>query len=118
MMKMYIRILNFLLQAHVNKNKKIKIYFPIDSVNKVTIIRINDVAYYSIDNNSYEILMDFSNIPRTFNVPVAFGGVIKVSDTGAVSKSRPFTGIMSNIDVKFVSDDVTLEQYQAALTKQ
>ena len=81
------------------------------AVQKVRIIRISDVTYYSINDESYQALMDFTNIIRTFDTPVAFGGVIKPTGT----RERRFKGTLANMSVKFISDSATLADYENAL---
>lgn len=83
----------------------------IDAVQKVRIIRINDITYYSINDEDYQVLMDFSNIVRTFDAPAAIGGIIRPN----ASRERGFKGTLSNIVVKFIDDSATLEEYQNAL---
>lgn len=83
----------------------------LNSVQKIRIIRINDITYYSINDEDYTVLMDFSNIVRTFNAPVAIGGIIRPN----ASRERGFKGTLSNIVVKFIDDSATLEDYQNAL---
>ena len=83
----------------------------LNAVQKVRIIRINDTTYYSINDESYQTLMDFTNIVRTFDTPVSFGGVLKPTGT----RERRFKGTLANMSVGFISDSATLADYENAL---
>lgn len=99
------------MQAHVNSETKIKKYFPVNDVQKVSIIRIDDIAYYSLNDEPYEFLADFSDLVYTFDIPVSFGGVINPDGT----MERYFDGVITNAYVKFLDDTVTTDDYTMAL---
>ena len=85
--------------------------YNLNDVQKLRIIRINDITYYSVNDASYQVLMDFTSIIRTFDSPVAFGGIVKPDG----KRDRPFKGTLTTASVRFISDDATLEEYQNAL---
>ena len=92
-------------------NSFIKNNMALNSIQKLSIIRINDVTYYSINDANYQTMLDFSNIARTFDAPLALGGIIKPNG----GREREFKGTLSNVVVKFIEDTATLEDYQNAL---
>ena len=101
----------YMLKADSTANNTNRDDRALNTVQKVRIIRISDVTYYSINDESYQVLMDFSNIVRTFDAPVSFGGIIKPNGT----KQRPLKGTLSNMLVRFISDSATLADYENAL---
>ena len=100
-----------LLKADSTSSNSKKVNNNIDAVQKLRIIRINDITYYSINDEPYQVLMNFSNIVRTFDSPVAFGGIVKPDG----KRDRPLKGKLTTVSVKFISDNATLEEYQNAL---
>lgn len=84
----------------------------IDStVKNIKIIRINDILYYSLDGGKcIKINTYTTNSESTFDVPVTFGA----SMDGNRNPFRYFKGTLSNMSVKFISNDATIEQYNPA----
>ena len=83
----------------------------LNGVQIVRLVRINDVLYYSLNNEDYDVLMDYSNIVRSFDSPVSLGGVIKPNG----ARMRGFKGTLSNISIRYISNNATLQDYQDAL---
>ena len=79
-----------------------------NTVQNLRLVRISDVLYYSINNEPFAVLMDYSNIVRTFDAPIALGGLIRPN----ASRERAFRGTLSNVVIQFISDNATLADYQ------
>lgn len=103
---------NLVLKADSTATNSKRVDKKVEEFYKLRVIRINDITYYSINDADYAQLMDFSNIVRTFNAPVALGGVVKPDG----ARLRAFRGTLSNIVVRFIDDDATLEDYQNAVS--
>ena len=80
----------------------------------IRIIRINGETYYSINNGTFQTLLDFTGFESiaVSDTPVAFGGFIKPNgDLG-----RPFNGVLANMYVGFIDGNITLSDYQGGYT--
>ena len=84
------------------------------TTHSIRIIRIAGETYYSINDGTYQSLLDFSGFESTAasDTPVAFGGFIKPNgDVG-----RPFNGVLANMYVGFVDSSITLSDYEGGYT--
>lgn len=78
------------------------------SVKNIRIIRIDDQLYYSFDGGKcIKINTYLTNDEKTFDVPVTFGASMDENRT----PYRFFKGTLSNMSVKFISDDATIEEF-------
>ena len=86
----------------------------IATTQSIRIIRIGGETYYSINNGTYQSLLDYNNFESTatFNAPVAFGGAIKPNG----DMLRPFNGTLANMFVGFIDSNITLSDYQNGYT--
>ena len=82
-----------------------------DTVKNVRIIRINDILYYSFNGEKcIKINTYLNDNEKTFNVPVTFGA----SMDGTGNPYRYFKGTLSNMSVKFISNDAVIEDFNPA----
>lgn len=86
----------------------------VSSTQNVRIIRINGEIYYSINNGTFQSLLDFTGFESTAvsNTPFAFGGAIKPNG----DELRPFKGVLANMYVGFIDSNITLADYQNGYT--
>ena len=76
------------------------------NVKNIRIMRINDLLYYSLDGGQAIKINNYTtDSEKTFNVPVTFGA----SMDGNGNPFRYFKGTLSNMSVKFLSDDVSID---------
>ena len=101
---------DFLLKGDSTANNTNSIRTPVANVQKLKLIRISDVVYYSINDAAFNVLMDYTNIVRKFDAPVSLGGFIKPNG----ARDRAFKGTISNVVIQFISDSATLNDYQNA----
>ena len=76
-------------------------------VTNVRIIRINHKLYYSFDNQQCIQINDYTGFTNTFNTPVTFGAGLDENN----SPFRFFKGTLSDITIKFISDEASIEYY-------
>lgn len=81
--------------------------YDFSDVTDVKIIRINNITYYSINNGEYYQLQDFSVFSEYFDVPVTFGA--SLDENG--KPFRGFKGTMSNMKIKFLSENTSINAY-------
>ena len=75
---------------------------------KVEILRINKIVYYRLNGTgTFNVIKDMSSFTNYHDIPVSFGSGIK---SNAIF--RPFKGTLSNMIAEFISDDVTLDNYE------
>ena len=89
------------LSANSNSSVKTNKYYEISSIQDVSIVRRNNILYFNDEN-----ILDYSEIARTFDVPLTFGASIKNAQP-----FRYFKGTLSDIMVKAIyesTEDVTL----------
>lgn len=81
------------------------LFFEFDDVYKVTIVRVNKLLYYKLnDNDSYIMIADYTNFYDTFDLTLTFGASIDAYGY----PFRVFSGTLSNIYVKFLPDNFTI----------
>lgn len=79
----------------------------ISTVKKVEIIRVNNILYYKLNDGNYALLQDFNGFTSYFNVPVTFGGSLD----GSSKPYRYFKGTLSNMEVRFLDNEVDSSYY-------
>ena len=86
----------------------------VSTTQSIRIIRIGGELYYSINNGTFESLLDFTGFESTAvsNTPFSFGGFIKPNG----DKGRPFNGVLANMYVGFIDSSITLADYQNGYT--
>ncbi len=72
------------------------------STQNIRFLRVNNILYYSLDNNPFVLHYDFTGFNLYFNVPVVFGNAYNVET------QRYFKGTIANIVVKFISREEAL----------
>lgn len=80
--------------------------YNIGNVKRMSIIRINNIVYCSINDGIYNKMIDFSGFNKYFNVPVTFGSTANASG----GHYRFFKGKISNILVK-IDDNIIKSDY-------
>ena len=78
-----------------------------DTVRNVRVIRIDDILYYSFDNDVCVRINQYQDFKKPFNVPVTFGA----SMDGNISPYRYFTGTLANMYVAFLDDGATIDDF-------
>jgi hypothetical protein len=78
-----------------------------NTITNVRLIRIDDKLYYSLNGQTFLKINDYAGVTSYSNKPVLFGADFKPDG----SVYRNFDGILSNMKVKFISDNVTLADY-------
>ena len=78
-----------------------------NTITNVRLIRIDDKLYYSLNGQTFLKINDYAGVTSYSNRPVLFGADFKPDG----SVYRNFDGILSNMKVKFISDNVTLADY-------
>ena len=76
-------------------------------IQKVEIFRINNVLYYRLDGGDIVTALDYTGFVDYFNTPVTIGCSINSSG----NQFRYFKGTLSNIDIKFISDNATINDF-------
>lgn len=75
---------------------------------KVTIIRINNMLYYQIDDGDFLSVLDYTGFTNYFDVPLTIGASLD----GNGKPQRYFKGIITDFIAQYLDDDATLENYQ------
>ena len=78
-----------------------------NTITNVRLIRIDDKLYYSFNGQTFLQINDYAGVTSYSNNPVLFGADFRPD--GSVYRS--FDGILSNMKVKFISDNATLADY-------
>lgn len=76
-------------------------------INNIRIIRINNILYYSLNGNNFLKINSYENYGNYSIYPLIFGADF----TANGDVYRYFKGTLSDIKVKFISDDVSIEDY-------
>lgn len=98
-------------QSNSNNNSEGDVTIP-NNVKNVRIIRIGDKLYYSFDGGDFILINDYTGFTDTFDLPVTFGAAL-----GPDNKPfRYFKGKLSNMSVKFLSDNAKIEQFNKLKT--
>ena len=77
-----------------------------DTIKKIKILRISNETIYSVNDEPFEKMLDFSEV-QTFNSSVVFGDSLKANKQ---SLNRKFKGTLGNISVKYV-DNLKLSDF-------
>ena len=107
-------ISSYELSANVSSTNKIslpprgEVLGTIDSTKKVRLLRINNILYYSINNNSFAKALDYTGFNLFFNQSLTIGATFKGDGK---TLQRFFKGKMSNIIVTFLDDKATLSNF-------
>jgi len=83
------------LHANANGNFYDQKYV-ISTTKKVTIVRINGILYYSINDGSLVQIQDFTNFDSYFDIPVTFGASIDSNN----NPNRFFVGKLTDVVIK------------------
>ncbi len=78
------------------KGQKKQVTFDALTIEKVKIIRINSVLYYSVNDSDLKVLQDFNNLYDPTDSNVIFGAAIKNDG----STMRHFNGTLSNMYIR------------------
>ena len=89
-------------------DKKIRIDSIPDTVSNVQFTRLDGILYYSFDNEDFEELLDMTDFDLYFDIPLTFGASINANGY----PFRYFVGTLSNMVVRFMDDDVELEDIE------
>ena len=81
-------------------------YIPRQVNTKIELTRINRILYVRINDGNYERMQDYTTFTNYFNVPLTFGAALNNSG----KPFRYFKGTFSDVEVKFMSDDVANEE--------
>jgi len=81
----------------------------ISTTNKVTIVRINGILYFSTNDNSLVQIQDFTDYDLYFDIPVTFGASLDAQK----NPFRYFVGTLSNMQIKLLDSNMTLEDYNS-----
>ena len=99
-------------ELHANANSNFYDQkFDIATTNKVTIVRLDGILYFSTNDNLLVQIQDFTNFDTYFDIPVTFGASL----TAQSEPFRHFLGTLSNMQIKLLGDDVTLDDYNNKL---
>lgn len=79
-----------------------------DTVTNVKIIRIDDKVYYSFDGKECVKLNDYTGFNKFFDIPLTFGGLINPANN---QPYRFFKGTLSDMSLKFIDDDISIDEY-------
>ena len=74
----------------------------------VKIIRIDEKLYYKVDNTDPVLIKDFEGFNLFFDDTVTLGGAL---ENGVPKPDRYFYGTISNVSIKFISDDAEISDY-------
>ena len=78
-----------------------------DTITNIRLIRINDKLYYSFNGQTLLQINDYTGSTSYSNNPVLFGADFNSNGIAY----RIFDGILENMSVKFIDDNVTLADY-------
>lgn len=94
------------IESNSNTSSTGDISIPASTKN-VKIVRINHILYCSFDGRKCVKLNDFTGFTDYFDVPVTFGGALD----GNNNPMRYFYGTIANMYIKFLDDDITIDEY-------
>ena len=95
-------------ELHANANSNFYDQkFDISTTKKVTIVRIDGILYFGVNDNSLVQVQDFTNFDVYFDIPVTFGASMDAQKV----PFRYFTGALSNMQIKLLGDDITIDDY-------
>ena len=86
----------------------------LNNIFRVRIVRVNDIIYYSFNNQAFVEMGSVSGNTSYSNIPLVFGG--DYNDNG--SDSNHFYGVFGNIDVEFLDNNVTLSDFPVTNTSE
>ena len=92
-----------------NGLKSVKLTFEPNEVQSFKVMRINNVVYYSLNNDSPIMVMNMSGLTRTFDTPVTFGVAFDTSDNP--KPERYLMAEVSNMYVRFLENSNTDSLY-------
>lgn len=93
------------IESNSNLNSIGDIIIPKDTKN-IKILRLDDKLYYSFDDKKCLKINDFTGT-ASFNTPLTFGAALN----GKNQPFRYFKGVLSDMTIKFLDDDVTVDDY-------
>ena len=93
------------LETYSSSNKSIS-NIP-NTITKIKLLRINDILYYSFNDKKFLKLNNYSGYTSYSDNPVIFGA--DFDSDGNIY--REFDGKLSNIEVRFISDDADIDDY-------
>ena len=94
------------IESNSNTSSTGDVYAP-DNITNIKIIRIDNKLYYSFDGNSCKQINNFTGFTDTFDSPITFGAGFDEKN----KLRRFFKGTLSNIKIKILDDDVSIEDY-------
>lgn len=97
------RLTKYQLTVNSAKGKGKVHYSERNEVSRVEIARINSVLYIKINDDQYEMLIDFTNFTDYFDYPLTIGAGINSSG----KPFRYFKGILSNIEAMFLDESAS-----------
>ena len=106
--------LSYNISANVSASNKItlplsgEILGSFDYTKKVRLLRINNILYYSLNNESFKMILDYTGFNLFFNQSLTIGATFKGDGK---TLQRFFKGTMSNIIVTFLDDKATLSNF-------
>lgn len=89
-------------------DKKVRIDNIPNTITNVQFTRLDGILYYSLDNEDFEKLLDMSEFNLYFDIPLTFGASLNASG----EPFRYFIGTLSNMVVRFMDNDVELEDIE------
>ena len=102
------------ISANVSASKKLSLpsgnnnLGSFSSTKKVRLLRIDNILYYSLNDDSFTKVLDFTGFRLFFNQSVTIGATFK---SDGKTLQRFFKGTMSNIIVTFLDDKATLSNF-------
>ena len=81
-----------------------------NTVTNVRIVRINDSLYYSFNGRDFLKINDYTGNTNYSNLPLIFGANYNSNE----AIYQEFDGILSDIHVRFISDNATLASYSGS----
>jgi len=78
-----------------------------DTVEKVTFLRINNKLYYSIDDDYFIEVLDFTNFDNYFDVPLTIGASLD----SELKPFRYFAGTISDFKAQYLDNEATIDNY-------
>ena len=98
------RITEYELTANSIAGKGKAYYNYRSDVEKIEICRINRILYARVNDGKYEQMQDYNTYTNYFDVPLTIGASLN----SAGKPFRYFIGTLSDIEVKYLTDDATL----------
>jgi len=95
-------------ELHANANSNFHDQkFDIATTKKVTIVRLDGILYFADNDNLLVQVQDFTEFDTYFDIPVTFGASMDAQK----NPFRYFNGTLSNMQIKLLDDEVTLDDY-------